>query len=142
MNEWLMIAAMATGGICFSIGGTGFRWVRFAIMPVLLGLICWKAGIAWQRDLGFVIPAAIDLTLGYGEKVPYWRKCLVFAGYGLSVLILGFTWWVFLVGPLCLLLFFLSNWKPTSSTFVWKICEFLFGTYLGCAVASVISHLK
>ncbi len=141
MNEWLMIAAMATGGICFSIGGTGFRFVRFAIMPLLLGIICYYAGIALWRDICFALTAGVILSLGYGEKIPYWRKTLVFFGYGLSTLWLGFTWWIIIVGPLCLLIFRLSNSKTFGSTFVWKICEFLFGTFIGCTIANLISKV-
>lgn len=134
-----MIAAMSTGGICFAIGGTGFKFVRRFIMPFLLGLLCYFAGIALWRDIAFAATASGILCLGYGEKTPYWEKATIFMGYGLTTLWVGFTWWLILIGPLCLLLFCLSNSKFTSSTFVWKICEFLFGTFIGCAIANLIS---
>lgn len=142
MKEWLMIGVMATGGIGFAIGGTGFRFVRFAIMPLLLGALCYYAGIAWWRDLAFACTAGGILTLGYGDKVPMWRKCLVFAGYGLMTVWLGLTAWQVMILLAVITLYLLSNWKVTASTFVWKICEFLFGTYIGCAIANIISNHK
>ena len=35
-TEWLMIACMGGGGILFAVGGTGFKWARRFVLPVLL----------------------------------------------------------------------------------------------------------
>jgi hypothetical protein len=139
--EWFMIALMVLGVACFSIGGTGYRFVRFAIMPLLMGLIAYFSAIPLWRDLLFACSLGVVLTLGYGEKIPYWRKALTFSGYSLATLWLGFSWWQVLSPPLILLIFFLSNWKVTSSIFRWKICEASFGFLIAVIVADIISKL-
>jgi len=40
-NEILMIACMGTGGILFAIGGTGYKWARRYVMPILLTVFLW-----------------------------------------------------------------------------------------------------
>ena len=45
-NEILMIAAMATGGILFPLGGTGYKWARRFVMPfALTGILLLGLGI-------------------------------------------------------------------------------------------------
>lgn len=136
--EWLMIACIVTGTAAFAVGGTGYRFVRFAVMPLILGLICYASHIVWWRDLLMAISLGGMLTLGYGEKAPYWRKALVFSGYSVATFWIGFTWWQLISPPLILLVFFLSNWKPTSKIFVWKICECIMGFLIGTICASII----
>lgn len=40
-NEWLMIASAVSGAALFAIGGTGYKWARRFVMPVLLTLLLW-----------------------------------------------------------------------------------------------------
>jgi len=138
MVEWLMIAAMAGSGAMFAIGGTGPKFVRRFILPVYLGVIALLSHIIWWKCLGLALPLVAALSLGYGEKKPYWYKGLVFISYVLPTLFLGFTWWQIITPPLCLLMFRLSNWKPTSHIFRWKICEFAMGALIGITVASLL----
>jgi hypothetical protein len=139
-KEFLMIASMAVGGLGFSIGGTGPKWVRRYVMPLLLGVICFFAGLVWWRCLGMALSLSPVLHLGYGEKISYWRKALIFASYSLTTLWLGLSVWQILLPCLALLLFLLSNQKWSSSTFVWKICEFIIGSLIGITIASLISR--
>jgi hypothetical protein len=141
MIEWLMIASMGASGICFAIGGTGFRFVRFAIMPLILGLICFFAHVLWWHCLGMALCLGAVLTFGDGEKVPYWRKILVYTGCSLSTIWIGLSWWQVFLVPLSLLLYVLSNWKLTASIFPWKICEFGKGFLIGAIIAQILSRI-
>ncbi len=142
MTEWLMIAALTLSGSCFAIGGTGFKWVRRYILPILLGVCCFFAKIALWKIGCFVVSLSVILHLGYGERTPYLLKAAIFSGYGLACAWLGFSWFIIISPLLIIALFYLSNNKLTSSIFVWKICEFLMGTYIGCIVANIIAKVK
>jgi len=137
MKEWYMIATMGLGGVCFAAGGTGPKWVRRFLLP------CIWAGIALLSHCNLWGSLALLLyipcfCLPYGSKTPYWGKTLAFISYSLPSLGLGFTFWQIITPLLCLLIFRLSNWKPTSGMFTWKVCEFLIGTLIAITVAVLI----
>lgn len=137
--EWYMIACMGIGGVCFAVGGTGPKWVRRFLMPVLLGFIAAISGFLWYLAVGYAITQSIVLCLPYGERTPYWLKLLVFISFALPSLFFGFTWFQPITALVCFGCFCLSNWKPTAQTFVWKICEFIMGSMIGITVASLIA---
>ena len=140
MIEWGMIGCMAVGGVLFAVGGTGFRWMRRYLMPVLFGVITTLCGHPVLRCAAMSALMSIALHMGYGDKVPYWRKLLTAALWVAPVLIVGFAAFAFtLLTPLLFVtLFALSNWKPTSAIFRWKIVEFITGVMIGVTVASVL----
>ena len=139
MTEWLMIACMGIGGVGFAVGGTGFKWVRRYLMPLLLGGIALISGIIWWKCLAMAVSMIVALSLPYGDRTPYWLKFIVFMTYPASTLWLGLSWWQPITALVCFGVFCLSNWKPTENTFVWKICEFIMGSSIGITVASLIS---
>ena len=136
--EWLMIVSMGIGGILFAVGGTGPKWVRRYVMPFALGVTAYFAGIELWRCIAFWLTLTGTLHLGYGEKLPYWRKALTFIAYVLPTLFIGFTPWQPTAVLIMLGLFALSNWKLSADMFVWKICEFLMGSSLGIILAHLI----
>lgn len=138
MKEWIAIGLMSTGGICFAVGGTGYKWVRRFVMPITMAILCLTSGIAWWKCLCFTLSAIGAFTLGYGESLPYWRKALTFSAYSIVTLWIGFTWWQIIMPLLCLSAFKLSNIKRTSSTFEWKICEFIIGVLFGITLSCII----
>lgn len=138
MQEWLMIAAMGTGSISFAIGGTGFKFVRRFIMPIVLAIICFYAQFDVWRCAAFAVSASIVLHLGYGEKTPYWQKFFVFCGYAACTLFLGLSVWQIVTPFFIFGIFTLSNWEKTAEVFPWKICEFLMGSMIGIEVADLI----
>lgn len=137
-NEWLMIVTMGVGGVLFAVGGTGPKWARRYIMPFVLGITAYFAGVELWKCLAFWATLTGTLHLGYGEKLPYWRKAITFIAYVLPTLFLGFTVWQPVIAVSMLLLFLLSNIRLTANMFVWKICEFLMGAGLGIIIAHLI----
>lgn len=126
MSEPLQMLLMASFSFLFALGGYHEKaWRRFGIpivaCSVLMFLVTYKFAFAYS------IAIMIALHQGYGEKTPYWKKFLVFCGYSLPALMLGFTWWAFVTPLILILLFFLSNCKPTANMIFWKLWEFIAG---------------
>lgn len=129
---------MGCGGVLFALGGTGFKWARRFILPVLLTVVAGFGGVIWWRCLIFWAGETGVLHLGYGESLPYWRKAITFMLYVIPTLILGFSWWQ-LITPLVMLgMFKLSNMRWSSNIVVWKVWEFISGCLLGIIVATII----
>jgi hypothetical protein len=130
---------MSIAGTCFAIGGTGPKWVRRYLLPVLLGFIALISGVLWWKCLGMSLCLIGALSMGYGERTPYWMKFLVFCSYFASTAWLGFTPWQ-IMGPFLIFgLFFFSNLKNTAYVFFWKACEFIMGSLIGITVAALIA---
>ena len=139
MNEWLMILILPLCVALFAIGGTGFKWARRFVMPVLLGALA-LLWCPWWACLGYTATLILALCLPYGSNTPYWGKALVFTLYGLTGLWFGWSWWVPVVPVGCMLLFIFSNFKLTASSFVWKICEGGMGFLLAAGyIGSIIN---
>ena len=139
VNEWLMIYVMASTGILFAVGGTGFKWARRFVLPLNLaaiGLICHEP--AWRLAC-FAVSLIVALCLPYGERTAYWLKAIVFCMYGLPFLWLGWTWWIIMVPVGMMLMFVLSNWKYTADIFFWKGVEFMWGLMLALAFIGVVN---
>jgi len=136
--EWWMIAVMTLSGAMFAIGGTGPKYVRRFILPVLLGVIALLNHQIWWACLGYASTQILTLCLPYGSKTPYWLKAVTFITYALPSLFFGFSYWQIITPVVCIGIFFLSNQKWSSNTFVWKICEFIMGLMVGlCFVGTV-----
>lgn len=134
--EWLQIACMGLGGVLFAAGGTGFKWMRRFLLPVLLAGIALISGVPAWSCLGLAFGLIVVLCLPYGSGTPYWLKLLVFMAYPLPSLFIGFTWWQPICAIVCFGCFCLSNWKPTAETFFWKCVEFILGLMIGLTVAA------
>lgn len=139
MTEWLMILAMGFGGMMFAAGGTGPKFVRRYIMPLALGAVAFFGGIIWWRALSYSLTQLGTLHMGYGQSLPYWRKMITAIAYVLPTLFIGFSPWQ-IIAPLgFILMFILSNWKPTANIFVWKIVEFFTGALYGAVIAHLLT---
>lgn len=137
-KEWLAIGAMAAGGLCFAIGGTGFKWVRRYLMPCLLaGLAIWGGSI-WWKCLCMALTMMIALCLPYGERTPYPVKFLVGCCFVAPTAFLGFTWWQIITPVAFILMFWASNAKATDRIFFWKAVEFITGALIGVTVSSFL----
>ena len=137
-REILMILSMGLGGILFALGGTGFKPARRFILPLAFGAIALVSGFPWLSCLILCFGLMIAFCLPYGSKTPYWLKFLVGCSFVLPTLVLGFTIWQIITPVAFIIMFKLSNWKPTANEFVWKIVEFLTGTLIGVTIAQLI----
>lgn len=146
MNELLMIAVMAWGGVCFALGGTeipwtgkGYKWIRRQVMPLGFAVLAYFLGLVWWKCVIFLV-LSMFLRAGYGDSSPYWKKILVFIAYGLPSLVIGFSWWVVITPVVLTLLFMASNWKPLATTVFWKAWEFLAGVLVSlCFIGAFLN---
>lgn len=136
MNELMMIISMTGSLLLFLIGGTWWKPARRYGIPVLFITIGILSGVMWWKALAMALTICVALSAGYGENSPYWKKALVFSGYGISFLWIGWSAWIIITPFLCLLMFWLSNNKKTSTTFAWKIVEGIMGLLLAITFIS------
>lgn len=144
MSEWLMIIIMMVSGGLFAAGGThiegigGQKWIRRYLLPAFLVLMAYLSGVHLWWQLTILMVLIVPLSIGYGTNSPYWKKILVFIGYGLPTLAIGFSWWVVIMPVTLTLLFIASNWKPLASTVFWKCWEMLAGTLIGITLIGAL----
>lgn len=138
MNEWVIIALLTISGALFAIGGTGLKWSRRYILPVVIGALIAHSVPLWA-NLGYVLTLSAVLHLGYGERAKWWYRLLIFCGYSLPCLFFGWSWWIVLTPILCYLWFVLSNFKPTERMFPWKIVEFIYGFLISVSLITTIN---
>lgn len=138
VNEFLMIGLMAASASLFAIGGTGWKPARRFGIPLMLLATAYCLHIPWLKCLLMALSLCFSLHLGYGDRTKYWMKALVFTGYGLPFLFIGWTWWVVITPVVCFCLFALSNWKYTAGTFFWKGVEFFYGLLIALTFIDAI----
>ena len=140
MKEWLQLGALVSGSVCFAIGGMhGGRIVRRYILPLLLAGFAYLLEATMWKCISSGLVLMVSLHLGYGEKVPWWRKALVWLLYSASTLFFGFTVWQ-VISPIAMAcLFILSNFKGTSSSFFWKGVEFFWGALIAVTMLGAIN---
>lgn len=133
----------ALGGTDLTVGGTGYKWLRREVLPLLWGLLALITGFEWWRCLAMAVCFDGVFRLPYGDRTPKWLKLFVFLAYPLPTLWLGFNSWQLIAGALCFMFWALSNWKPTARIFEWVISCLLIGVFLGVTVGQLIaSHIR
>lgn len=107
-------------------------------MPIL-----WNSPPEWWQLLIVCIGLIVALSLGYGEKRPsYWYKFMIGISYSIPFLAIGFNYWMLITPIAFIVLFKLSNTSLFEKLFVWKICEFLFGTNIGITAALFVNEIS
>ena len=139
-EELVQIAALTSGGVCFSLGGMrGGRFVRRYALPLALSGCAWLLTGFWSwRLVAFALALSFALHLGYGERTPYWRKFLVFCLYAASTLFFGFTIWQIITPVIMMLLFIASNAMKFATEFRWKVVEFIWGVLIAATLIGAI----
>lgn len=138
MTEPIIIGLLATGGIFWAVGGTGLKWVRRFLWPVVVGCVLLFSGIAWQVSLGCATAVLVSTLLPYGDSTPLPVKWLVILAHNLPCLVINL--WVFPVALVATVLsigLFQATKKWNFVTH--KIWEFSAGVIQ--AGTLVISHL-
>lgn len=143
--EWAYIILAPIGAMLFAIGGTGFKWARRYVMPVVLCGGWWlgrlllhsDTTLIWQAPLACALMIVV-MHLGYGDgKGWIWRAFVAFS-YTASTVPLGFSWWQVITPVVFIGLFWLSNWKYTANIIVWKCVELSCGGLLGITIGSLV----
>jgi hypothetical protein len=117
-----MIALMVSGVACWTIGGTGHKWVRRYLWGVIALITTWGLMSNWLV-IGMGLTLIATATLPYGERTPWWAKILVFTSLGIHVCFLDpifGLWWALGTGISLSLLMLLSR---TYSRVTWKVFE-------------------
>jgi hypothetical protein len=125
VSVWCL-GLFALGGTELPLFGTGFKWLRRFVLPIGL-LILGVFLTDWWRSVGYAVTLCVFLHQGYGDKCPWWKRIVVFTGYGVSALWIGFSWWQIITPVVLSGMFLLSNTKATSKIFQWKYCELAMG---------------
>lgn len=148
MNEWLMILAMALGGILFAAGGTdipkigGQKWLRRFLLAFGLGLLIFLCKVVWWKALVVASGLCIAFHLPYGEKSSYLVKTITATCFTLPTLVLGFSLWQLFTPVAFLSMFWLSNSKYFGKFFPWKIVEFLTGIYISVTIIQLLDQIS
>ena len=148
MNPELMqVFIPGVSAILFSLGGTqisqkipGQKWVRRFLLPSFFLLMTLFAGFSWWQALLVFGISCGSFCLGYGDRTPWWLKCLVFLSYGMISLPVGISWWNLILVVLTPLLMILSRWKVTGKTFVWAIVCGIWGFLIGISLSFPLSQ--
>jgi hypothetical protein len=138
MKEIVFIFMMTFGVLLFSLGGLSGKWLRRFLLPSLNIILLLALGLGLLQVIISQILLMIALCMGYGEIKPYWYKFLIGIGYVLPSLLFGFSYWVFIVPVIWILLFIASNKPKTSSSFTWKIVEGIMGLLIQVTLISAV----
>lgn len=134
-KEYALMILPSISWLLFSLGGKTWKGWRRYILPLVYLAFMLTYGIAVNRACLVTLLAIFMFCLGYGESKPYWYKFLVGYGYGLISTPIGVSFWNYLTPIAFISLFWLSNNKPFSNIFVWKICEGFIGLLIGLTIA-------
>ena len=134
MGEWIIIGVVSLSGILFAVGGTGFKWTRRFVMPVVLAIGAFLLGIVWWKCLVSFFLTVGAMHLGYGEHHPLWYKALTILSFALCLLPLasGLNGLLTLIVPL---VFGTGYWLSRKyNWWAWKLTELATGGSLGFTV--------
>lgn len=126
--ELLLKLVPAITSVCFSIGGTGYKWIRRWILPYTMTLL--------HKNVWVFILTVIAMHLPYGDSLKEhpWIRYIVFGAFFLPFLILGWTWWILVSWLITSILFIVSNsnWgEKIVPHWIWEpIVGFLMGICL------------
>lgn len=156
--ELYMVFLPAICAILFALGGTqisttikGQKWFRRFVLPAVVGLTVGLAMTWWQGVLVFLINAAYPWR-GYGDRASWFKRVLVFIGYGLRSIPIGWSLWNIFTPVAAMILFVLCNlrvnireYDPShielkfGDVFVWKFWEASMGFLIGFQIAYLLA---
>ena len=138
MNEWTIIGIVTLSSVLFAIGGTGFKFCRRFIMPVILAGGAFLLGISWWKCFFALFLIIGACHLGYGELHPLWRKVLTVLALGLCLLPLasGINGLLTLITPIVFGIGYYLSRKINWIT--WKLIELSAGFSMGVVVVLLV----
>ena len=127
-REWAYIIMFCGGALLFAIGGTGFKWVRRYLLPILLGVVALLSHVSILSAIGTCVLSSVAFHLPYGSNSPIWLRGLTAIAFGACLL-------PFQLSPLCFiptLAFIALYWLSRKfNWFTWKWTELLTGAIWG-----------
>lgn len=134
MKEWIIIGTLTLGPLLYMIGGTGFKWARRFILPLILGITAFILSESLLRGIGVWLLSTGVFHLGYGENSPIFMRMMTLLAHGLCLvpLIVGFNAVLIFVTPL---VFGLGYWLSRKlNFFTWKVVEGAVGFSISCSL--------
>jgi hypothetical protein len=156
--ELYMVFLVPVSAMLFALGGTeisptipGKKWFRRYVLPAILGITVGFALTWWQGVLIFLFNT-LSSHQGYGDRASWLKRSLIFTGYGLRSLPIGWSVWNIFTPLATMILFVLCNLRvnvrendPThielkvGHVFVWKVWELFVGAIIGLQIAYLLA---
>ena len=133
--EWILIAMVTLTTLLFAVGGTGFKWARRYVLPMVVLVALWLSGAVWWKFVGVGACLCGAMHLGYGDSTPWWLKTLVICSYFASTLWLGFSWTQIICPAILMGLFVVSQ----KGKLTWKLWELAAGFMIGFTIGGLIT---
>ena len=97
MTEPLIIMLIASGVLCWMVGGTGAKWVRRFLWPAIVASVLGISGQTWGSSIMVSFFVALSATLPYGDRTPRWLRSAVFLAVASPGLLLNLKIWPFVL---------------------------------------------
>lgn len=123
MTETTIIALLAAGGVLWAVGGSGLKFLRRFLWPVLCAGLLAFSGVSLLTSLGVCLGLIVVSSAPYGDSTPWPLRIAVFAALPAPALAINMNaWpWVLACGLLVSgLAFATRKWNAVSQ----KLFEF------------------
>ena len=97
MTELQIGVLLVSGVVCWMLGGSGFKFVRRFLWPVLCAGLLWWAGTHLLESLLTGLGLIIACSLHYGDRTPWPVKVVVFLALPMPALVVNLWVWPFCV---------------------------------------------
>ena len=134
MKEYVMIGVLSLGPALYALGGTGLKFCRRFILPVILGTSAFLLDAGLLPSIGVWLLSTLVFHLGYGENTPILMRGLTILAHGLCLapLIHGHNALIMILPPLA---FGIGYWLSRKfNWFTWKIVEAGNGFIIGASL--------
>lgn len=128
MPEWKVLVLLALGPTLWMAGGYKWRWWRRAAWPLVAVGVLWGAAPWWRVGVS-AIALYGTTTLPYGERTPWWLRCLVFSSYALPGAVFSLPTALICAGVGAILLSMVMWASHRFNRVTWKIWEALAGLF-------------
>ena len=138
LTEPLIIGILGSGGILWAIGGTGFKWARRFLLPVLYATVVFASGGSLLTCIWIGAATVAVNVLPYGDRTPPLIRWLVILLHNAPCLAINLMAWpVVLVASALSIGLFQATRKFNFITH--KIWEFGAGfLQASCIVVSIL----
>ena len=136
MNELILKLFPTLTSALFSIGGTGYKWLRRFGIPIACFLLTHSIIISVLLCIGLHLPYGDSLNkLG---KWAWLTRMLIISTYYMPFLLLGFNMWCFISLAVSICLFRASNTAWGSKLCPWWVVEPIMGFLIGITATTSI----